>query len=84
VSTAYERGWARLNNGALLKAAEQEFDALVTTDQSLRYQQNLVGRTLAILVLPTTSWPKLQAHADEIAAAVDALCAGIFVELKFS
>jgi len=61
VSTAYEMGWAQLNNGELPNAAEASFDALITTDQNLRYQQELTGRLLAILVLPTTSWPKVQA-----------------------
>ena len=58
VSTAYEMAWTELDNGALLKAAEGQFDVLITTDRNLRYQQNLVGRQLAILVLPTTSWVK--------------------------
>jgi hypothetical protein len=84
ISTAYELGWTELDNGALLKAAEAQFDALVTTDQNLRYQQNLAGRRLAILVLPTTSWPVIQAHAEQVAAAVDALRPGDFVELKFA
>lgn len=60
VSTAYEMGWSALANGDLLDAAEAHFDVFVTTDQSLRYQQNLSGRQLAILVLPYASWPKLQ------------------------
>src|SRR5258706_12109532 len=59
ISTAYEMQWTKLDNGALLKAAESDFDALVTTDQNLRYQQNLTGRRIAILILPTTSWPKI-------------------------
>jgi len=57
VSTAFERGWAEVENGDLLAAAEKEFDAFVTTDKNLRYEQDLSGRQLAILVLPTTSWP---------------------------
>jgi hypothetical protein len=59
VSTAYEMGWATLENGDLLSAAEASFDAFITTDQNLRHQQNLTERRLAILVLPTTSWPKI-------------------------
>ena len=35
VSTAYEMGWSTLVNGALLQAAEAQFDVLVTTDQNL-------------------------------------------------
>ena len=84
VSTAFELGWMALDNGALLAAAEAQFDALVTTDQNLRYQQNLAGRALAILVLPTTSWPRIEAHGDQIAAALDTLRLGDFVELRFT
>ena len=83
VSTAYEMGWAQLENGDLLQAAEASFDALVTTDQNLRSQQNRTGRRLAILVLPTTSWPKVHTHLSEVVAAVNALRAGDFVELTF-
>jgi hypothetical protein len=71
VSTAYEMGWTNLDNGALLKAAEIDFEALITTDQNLRYQQNLTGQRLAILVLPTTSWPKIRAHEAEAVAEQD-------------
>jgi len=62
VITAYETGWSELSNGDLLKAAEPAFNVLITTDKNLQYQQNLLGRRLAILVLPTTSWPRIQKH----------------------
>jgi hypothetical protein len=83
VATAYEMGWAGLANGALLQAAEQAFDAFVSTDQSLRYQQNLAGRRLAILILPTTSWPRVREHVDAVASAVDGLQPGDYRELAF-
>lgn len=83
VATAHEQGWATLTNGELLAAAEGSFDALVTTDQNLRYQQNLTGRRLSILVLPTTSWPRLQPHAPAIAAALIALRPGELLEWSF-
>ncbi len=83
VSTACEKGWAGLDNGELLKAAEGAFEVLITTDQSLRYQQNLTGRQLAILVLPTTSWPKIRAHLAEVVAAVKGLRPGEYRELTF-
>jgi hypothetical protein len=84
VSTANEMGWSEIDNGRLLSVAEIEFDAIITTDQSIRYQQNLVGRRLAILVLPTTRWKRIQAHQSEISAAIDRLRPGDLVELKFS
>jgi len=84
VSTAYETGWSELANGDLLEAAEADFDALVTTDQNLRYQQDLTGRRLAILVLPTTNWPKIRAHEQQVVAAINALHPGEVVELTFA
>jgi uncharacterized protein DUF5615 len=57
VRTAFDLGWSQLSNGELLARAEKEFDVLVTTDRNLQHQQNLSGRRLAILVLPTTNWP---------------------------
>jgi predicted nuclease of predicted toxin-antitoxin system len=67
VQTAQEMGWGQLKNGALLQAVEPQFDAFLTSDQNLKYQQNIAGRKLAILVLPTNDWPTLQRMADKIA-----------------
>ena len=55
IRTAFELGWSNLQNGELLAAAEAAFDLLITTDQQMRYQQNISRRQLAVLVLPTTS-----------------------------
>jgi len=72
VSTAYELGWATLKNGELLAAAENnEFQVLVTTDANLAYQQNLSNRKIAIVVLSTTSWPRIQKNIKAIVQAVD-------------
>jgi hypothetical protein len=81
VVTAFELGWSGLANGDLLREAEAQFDVLITTDQNLRYQQNLSGRRLAILVLPTTSWPEIKEHQAEIVAAVNSVKAGEYREL---
>jgi predicted nuclease of predicted toxin-antitoxin system len=83
VQTAQEMGWGQLKNGALIKEAESQFDAFVTSDQNLKYQQNITGRKLAILVLPTNDWPMIRLHTDEIAATVVALKPGDFVELNW-
>lgn len=84
VSTAFEMGWAQLSNGELLNAAEAVVDVLVTTDQNIRHQQALGGRRLAILVLPTTSWPIIQRHVEDIIRALEELRAGEFRELHFT
>jgi hypothetical protein len=77
-------GWSELDNGRLLAAAEEAFDALVTTDRNLPYQQSMAGRRLAVLVLPTTSWPKIRAHVTEVVRALEALRAGELKELEWS
>jgi hypothetical protein len=53
-------------------------------DQNLRYQQTLVGRNLAIMVLSTTSWPKIQWHLPAIITAVEAMQRGNIHEVVFA
>jgi hypothetical protein len=81
VATAHELGWSDLKNGELLSAAETSFDVFITTDQNLRYQQNLSGRNLAILVLPTTSWPRLQGLIEIILLELNKTQPGEYREL---
>jgi hypothetical protein len=83
VSTAYEMGWSNLTNGDLLAKAESLFDLMLTTDQNLRYQQNLQGRKLAIVVLPTTSWPEIQKHTSEVASAISGMKPGGYLDLRW-
>jgi predicted nuclease of predicted toxin-antitoxin system len=82
VATAYERGWSSVTNGDLIRLAEQEgFELLITTDMNLRYQQNLQGRSLTILVLTTTSWPRIRQATDSIVTAIRGVEAGSYQEL---
>ena len=77
VDTAAERGWSDLDNGALIDKAEQEgYEVLVTTDQNMRHQQNLSNRRLALVVLLSTAWPRIQLRTEEIRAAIDAVQPG--------
>ena len=80
VETAYEKGWSALRNGELLAKAEAEFELFVTTDRNLRHQQNLAGRRIAILVLPTTSWPRLAPAGGKIAELAEKIGPGQIVE----
>jgi hypothetical protein len=83
IATAKQMGWEQLANGDLLKTAEEAaFDLLLTTDQRIRYQQNLTGRKIAILVLAgTTKWSRVQLYVEQIAAAVDAATPGSYAEV---
>ena len=81
-STAYELGWSTLENGELLAAAEgQAFESLVTTDMSLKYQQNLGARRIAIVVLGTTSWPRIKAAVEGVVMAIGTAAPGTYAEV---
>lgn len=82
VATTFELGWNNLRNSELLqKSEERGFSVLVTTDQSLRYQQNLMGRTIAIIVLTTTSWPRIEREVERVVQAVDAAVPSSYLEV---
>jgi hypothetical protein len=80
--TCSNRGWSQLENGDLLRAAEQAgFELFITTDQNLKYQQNLSTRVLAIVVLLSTSWPKIRQRLSEVQQAVNSAGPGSYIEI---
>jgi len=83
VTTVHELAWSALENGALIGQAEAAgFDVLVTTDSNWKYQQNLRERRLAVVVLLSTSWPKIQTKAPAVVIAVDEATVGSYVEVE--
>jgi len=72
VRTTVEMNWPpQLENGELIEAAESAaFDVLVNSDQNIRFQQNLAGRKLALVVLGSNIWPIVRNYRSEIAAGV--------------
>ncbi|HEY8706855.1 MAG TPA: hypothetical protein VIM34_02545 [Burkholderiaceae bacterium] len=83
VATAYERGWSALKNGELLQVAEGAgFEVLVTTDSNLKHQQNLTVRRIAIVVLSSTSWPRIRAAAQTVARALEGAVDGNYTEVR--
>ena len=84
IITAYAQGWDRLKNGALLSAAETAaVDVLLTTDRRIRYQQNLSGRKIAIVVLTgSTKWSRVRLRLDRVSAAVSAAKPGSYTEVE--
>lgn len=82
VTQAKERGWERLTNGDLCAAAELAgFDMLLTADKNMRFQQNLSGRKIVIVVNGKSPWLLVRAHLDKIAVVVDAAASGSFAEV---
>ena len=81
IATARERTWDRLRNGELTAAVERDYEVMITSDQSLRYQQNLTGRKLALVILPTNNVRKVLLLAPSILAALATIRPGAFVEI---
>ena len=80
--TAQEMNWSAIKNGALLRAAEGQFDVLITSDRNLKYQQNLRSRKLAIIVLPTNFLPTVLALAGKVCAALARIQPGDYIEIS--
>ena len=76
------RGWAGVKNGALLQLAEPEFDAFITSDQSLKYQQNLTGYRISILQLSTNNLRRILAASGIVQSCVGSLKPGEFRVLQ--
>jgi predicted nuclease of predicted toxin-antitoxin system len=74
VDTAAEQGWSAVENGELIAEAETAgYDALITTDQNLKYQQNLATRTIAIIVLKKSSWPRIQKVIHSVVSEIESV-----------
>jgi predicted nuclease of predicted toxin-antitoxin system len=70
-ATVQFAGWTGIKNGQLLQKAElAKFDVFITADKNLRDQQQLTGRSLAILELSTNDLRRLRAAAAAIAKAL--------------
>ena len=81
VTTVQDLGLAGTANGALIARLEGSYDVFVTADKNLRYQQNLAGRRLAIVELPTNRLPVLKTMTTEIVSAVTSAHPGSYVQV---
>lgn len=83
VAEARKRGWDRLQNGELLRVAEESgFHVIVTSDKNIRYQQNLERRKIALVVLTQGRWRAVRKKLVEISHAVNAATPGSYTEVE--
>lgn len=80
--TAQQCGWSGITNGDLLRKAEGLFDVFITSDQNIRYQQNLTQRAIAIPELSTNDLRRIRAAAECIQATLPGLQTGHYVRLE--
>jgi len=84
IDTVFEKGWGHLTNGDVLAVAVRNgYEVLISTDQNLRYQQDLRRIRLGIVVLMTTSWPRISRNTSAVAKAINEVRASEIVEVRF-
>jgi hypothetical protein len=83
ISTVQEMGWAGIQNGELLRRAEEVFDVFITADQNLRYQQQRTGRKLAILVLPSNQVPAVAQLVPVVESLLMTVQSGAVIDVPF-
>jgi hypothetical protein len=81
-TTAQQRGWGGIKNGDLIRLVEREFDLFITSDQNIRYQQNLTGRNITILELSTNDLRRILDAAREILLVIAVLSPGEYRHLN--
>jgi hypothetical protein len=84
VSTVPEEGWSGVKNGQLLVLAAGKFDALVTVDKNLPYQQNIASLPLSVFVLdaPSNELPYLLPLVAILEVALTSHDPGAYVLLR--
>src|SRR5256885_1738827 len=80
-STVQELGWSGIKNGELLQRAEGEFDLFFTSDQNIRYQQNLIAKH-SNLELSTNDISRIQAASTLIQEALETIQPNEFRQLS--
>jgi len=67
----------------LLNVAEEAgFEVFLTADKNLRYQQNLTGRKIAVIVIGNAQWRVLRRYVERVVVAVDAATPGSYAEVE--
>jgi len=85
VSTVAEMGWKGIENGELLALIRgAEFEAFVTVDQNLAYQQNLrsLGVGVVVLVARTNKLQDLQPLVPSLRKALGRLKPGELIRIN--
>lgn len=83
VATVQERGWSSKKNGELLRLMDGTVDVFLTSDQNLRYQQNLatIRFSIIVLVVPDNHLPTLQPLMLQVQSLLDTIRPGTVIEV---
>lgn len=72
IQTAEYLGWETLRNGDLIRNAILDgYEIIITCDQSIRFQQNLIQQRITVLTITTNDWDTIQTNISLIRRAID-------------
>ncbi|MGD0431617.1 MAG: hypothetical protein ABSA58_11055 [Acetobacteraceae bacterium] len=84
VVTSASLGWSTIQNGELIRAAEEAaFAVLITCDRNIRHQQNLAGRQLAVIELTTNQWVTIRDNNADLLAVIETVSPGSYATIRF-
>jgi predicted metalloenzyme YecM len=81
VVTVQFLGWSGIQNGELISLIDGRFDVFLTSDQNLRYQQNLSHRQIAIVELPFIRRKEIPRFVDQIRKAILSSNSGDYIRI---
>jgi|GEM_PF-184498 len=83
VHTVFEKGWDRPTNGDVLAVSILNgYEILISTDQNLRHQQELERIRLGIVLLMTTSWPRIRQNTPAVVKALEEVQASGLIVIR--
>ena len=84
VSTVHERGWDSLEDGPLLKIAQEHFDVLLTIDKSLEFQQNIPKFRIGVVIahVPKNQLAQYEILRHELLQAVELVGTGKVIHVR--
>ena len=83
VATVQEQGWSSKHDGELLRLLDGTVDVFLTSDQNLRYQQNLttIRFSIIVLVVPNNRLSTLQPLMPQVQRLLNTITPGTVVEV---
>ena len=82
VTSVQREGLSGTENGELLAALDGRFEVFILCDKNLRYQQNLKGRQITIVELPTNRWPVIKNLGEAIVRGLSAYAPGAYITIE--
>ena len=82
VVTVQYQGWSGIVNGELIRLIDGKFDVFVTGDKNLRYQQNLIDRSIAIIELPTSDRRSVVKLVEKLKVAILNSTMGDYIQIQ--